>query len=193
MIDSATDDQLSGLADHLRISIAHDPDRVADFPFWQPNEFRLFVSHVSTSKALAEEIKTHLGYYYVSAFVAHSDIEPTREWLEQIEGALATADALLAILTPDFHESLWTDQEIGVAIGRSILVVPLRLGFDPYGLFGKFQGLSGDGRTPEAIARDTVEVLIIDVCISKGKLNWPIRACFSPWEFGNSGDRRLNY
>jgi len=80
--------------------------------------------------------------------------------MEQIEGALATADALLAILTEGFHESLWTDQEVGVAIGRSILIIPMRLGLDPYGLFGKLQAISGYNKDSEARAKEIIEVLI---------------------------------
>ena len=159
MIDDATDEQLSGLAAHLHISLPAGAERVADLPFWEPEHFRLFVSHVCTCKLLAEDTKTSLRDYRISAFVAHSDIEPTREWLEQIEGALATANALLAMLMSDFHDSLWTDQEVGVALGRPIPVIPLRLGRDPYGLFGKFQGLPGNGRTADAIARSVAEAL----------------------------------
>jgi hypothetical protein len=33
------------------------------------------------------------------------DIEPTRKWQDEIELALSTADALVAMLTPGFHES----------------------------------------------------------------------------------------
>ena len=29
---------------------------------------------------------------------------------------------LVALLTPDFHESKWTDQEVGFAIGKGVLV-----------------------------------------------------------------------
>lgn len=54
-------------------------------------------------------------------------------------------NALVALLSPDFHDSNWTDQEVGVAIGRGVPLIAVRLGLDPYGLMGKGQGLGGCG------------------------------------------------
>ncbi len=75
--------------------------------------------------------------------MAHVDIEPTEEWQREIEHALFSMDALVALLTDDYHDSNWTDQEIGVAIGRSCPIIPIRLGLDPYGFIGRSQGLAG--------------------------------------------------
>ena len=52
-------------------------------------------------------------------------------------------DALVALLTPKFHHSDWTDQEVGVAIGRGVPLISIILGSDPYGLMGKGQGVGG--------------------------------------------------
>jgi hypothetical protein len=101
----------------------------------------LFISHVAAFKAKAASVRDHLRQFGISAFVAHEDIEPTKEWLLEIEKALFTMDALAALLTAEFHESKWTDHEVGVAIGRDKLVVPVIRDVDPYGLFGKYQGL----------------------------------------------------
>jgi hypothetical protein len=79
----------------------------------------------------------------VSAFVAHDDIEPTKEWQAEIERALFSMDALVALLSEDFYGSRWTEQEVGVAIGRGVPVIPIRLGSDPHGLMGKYQALGG--------------------------------------------------
>ena len=48
----------------------------------------------------------------------------------------------MALLTKEFHESDWTDQEVGYALGRGVPVVPVKRGRDPYGFIGKFQALS---------------------------------------------------
>ena len=60
--------------------------------------------------------------------------------------------ALSAFITHDFHASAWTDQEVGWAFGRGLLVVPVRLGADPYGFAGKVQGISGNLEKPELLA-----------------------------------------
>jgi hypothetical protein len=51
-------------------------------------------------------------------------------------------DALAAIMTEDFHDSNWTDQEVGFALGRHVPVIPLRLGRNPYGFLARIQALS---------------------------------------------------
>jgi len=110
--------------------------------FWTKEYFRLFISHLSTDKILAHKIKESLNFYAISGFVAHSDIEPTKEWVSEIELALNTCNAGIAIMSPKFHESKWTDQEIGVIIGRDELIIPIRNGLDPYGFIGKYQAIT---------------------------------------------------
>ena len=44
--------------------------------------------------------------YGISAFVAHEDIKPTKEWEVKIEKALFSMNALCSILTPEFNKSL---------------------------------------------------------------------------------------
>jgi hypothetical protein len=127
---------------------------------WKGQRFRLFASHIHTDKKPLSKLKTALAAYGVDTFVAHEDIKPTKEWQQEIERALDTCDAVLAFLTPDFHVSLWVDQVIGYCINRRVLVVPLRLGVDPYGLMGKYQGLQGVGVETAEIAMEIFELLI---------------------------------
>ena len=121
---------------------------------------RLFLSHVSAHKEHVAKLKLEFRLYGISAFVAHEDIEPNALWQGEIELALASMDALVALLTPDFHQSNWTDQEIGFALGRNVVVIPVRLGQDPYGFIGKKQGLPGRLETLKNIASDVVDVLL---------------------------------
>lgn len=116
--------------------------------------FRLFISHLSTERKYSAQLQEALLPFGISAFVAHQDIEPTLEWQSQIEAALATADSLIALLHPTFHESKWTDQEIGFAMGRGLAVFAVRFGQDPYGFIGRFQAFTGGGKTVPALARE---------------------------------------
>jgi hypothetical protein len=109
--------------------------------FWTEEYLRLFISHLSTDKLLAQSVKNNLENYAISGFVAHSDIEPTREWQYEIELALNTCDSGLALLSVNFHESKWTDQEIGILIGQDKLIIPVKMGLDPYGFIGKYQAI----------------------------------------------------
>jgi hypothetical protein len=68
-------------------------------------------------------------------------------------------DAMAAILMPGFKESNWTEQEVGIAIGRDRLVIPVIRGLDPYGFIGKYQGLRSDGKTVRHVARGIFGIL----------------------------------
>lgn len=109
---------------------------------WGRNTFRVFLSHKAEIKEKAKWLKDGLTPFGISAFVAHADIPETEEWQEQIENALASMDAFVALLTKDFHDSAWTDQEVGYALGRGVSLIAVKWGRDPYGFIGKFQGLS---------------------------------------------------
>jgi hypothetical protein len=121
---------------------------------WGDDGFRVFLSHKSAWKKETADLKDRLGLFGASGFVAHRDIHPTREWQDEIVNALASMDAFVALMTKDFHESHWTDQEVGFAFARGIPIIAVRLGTDPYGFIGKFQALSCNWDTAaEEIAR----------------------------------------
>jgi hypothetical protein len=124
---------------------------------WNDNGFRIFLSHKSEVKREAASLKNDLSLFGVSAFVAHEDIHPTKAWQDEIENALATMDAFVALMTDEFHASDWTDQEVGYALARGIPIIAVRLGRNPYGFLGKFQALSSSW---ENAARDVTRLLI---------------------------------
>ncbi|MCH7768728.1 MAG: toll/interleukin-1 receptor domain-containing protein, partial [Nitrospinae bacterium] len=157
MISDASNQSLVKLAKHLGVVTELESSELPTF--WSPNHLRIFLSGLATEKKAIKAIKTELGDYGLVCFLAHEDIEPTREWQTEIETALTTMDALVAYLTPGFNESEWTDQEVGVAIGRKVPIVPLKAGIDPYGFIGKYQALQAKDRMPEEIAKEIVELL----------------------------------
>jgi hypothetical protein len=127
---------------------------------WRDSYFRLFISHVSLHKVQVGELKSSLLDYGVSAFVAHEDIEPSLEWQNEISLALRSMDAVVAILTPDFHSSNWTDQEVGWALGRGVPAIPVRLGTDPYGFLGKIQAIRGTLDESVSLAHSITQTLL---------------------------------
>ena len=89
-------------------------------------------------------------------------IEPTKEWMEEISVALATCDEWSVLLTPDFAESAYCDQELGFALSRDVLIIPIRHGADPHGFISKFQALPGDTSqlASHHLAKGIFEVLV---------------------------------
>lgn len=128
--------------------------------FWQPGYFRLFISHSSKIKETAHALKEALAQFQIAAFVAHEDIEPSLEWQSEIENALRTMDALVAMITPEFTSSRWCDQEVGFALGKSKFVLPLTTEVTPYGFLAKIQALKIKDLDIIEVARKISDILI---------------------------------
>lgn len=127
--------------------------------FWKEGMFRLFITHLATQRKAAGELQDELHNFGISSFVAHNDIAPAKEWQNEIEAALSSCEALVALLHPRFHESKWTDQEIGYAMGRGVPVFTVRCGQDPYGFIGKFQAFNGNSKKAPVLAKELFDAL----------------------------------
>ena len=156
-IENGDDESLLELGRHLDYEpdLSLLPDAVPSF--WEAGHFRLFISHLAEYQAFASEIRDALLESGISSFVAHKDIKPTEEWQDVILSALTTCDGMLALLHDGFHESKWTDQEIGYGLGRKLLIVAVDLGTTPYCFIGKYQALPKQDAS--TLAKRLVEVL----------------------------------
>ncbi len=130
---------------------------------WKPGYVRLFISHRDTHKVHAAQFAKELERYGVSSFVSHDCIEALTDWPDEIRSALFSMDALLVFLTDDFQASWWTDQEVGVAIGRQVPVIPLKLqSKNPYGMLMSIQAMKGNLAEIQKIAGPVFERLATD-------------------------------
>jgi hypothetical protein len=154
MIEDAPDQALIDLAEHVGFHFEQETGAGVVPPFWRKGMLRVFITHLAAYRAFAAALQEALLRFGISCFVAHNDIEPTSEWQTQIETALATCEALVALLHPNFHASNWTDQEIGFAMGRGVPTFSVRLGQDPYGFISRFQAFNGSGKTPNELSRE---------------------------------------
>jgi TIR domain len=125
--------------------------------------FRLFVSHLAMDKDKAHRLKETLTPFHVSCFVAHDDIDPTKEWQNEIELGLFSMDAMLCVHTKGFKDSVWTQQEVGCAIGRGVRIFSLRMDEDPTGFIAKTQAILWRKRTADLIAAELNALLIGDI------------------------------
>jgi hypothetical protein len=159
-----------------RVASAEATNRI-----WGDDGFRVFLSHKAEVKKETADLKDQLQLFGVSCFVAHQDIHPTKAWQEEIENALSSMDGFVALMTENFHDSDWTDQEVGYAFARGVPIVAVRLGKDPYGFIGKFQGLSSTWLTA---AKDVIKILIKNDRMFSAYVN-ALRKCPS-WGSGNT-------
>lgn len=162
MLANVDENKLFIIASELGIFEESNTTEIKDIEvsFWLPGYFKLFLSHLASFKVQTSHLQSALRKFAISSFVAHEDIEPTREWQNEIEAALKTMDALVAILMPGFPESKWCDQEVGVAVGRDVLIIPVRRGLDPYGFIGKYQGIQAQGKKTGEVAEAIFNTLV---------------------------------
>ena len=132
--------------------------RAADF--WVSGYLKMFVSHLSSNRSRMSALKACLSNWGISAFIAHEDIQASREWRDEVEAGLETMDVLAAVVEPGFKESDWCAQEVGYALGRKVDIIQLRAGLDPFGFFGKYQGIQIKGKSPENVANEIAQVLL---------------------------------
>ncbi len=152
-----------------------DPDTLS---IWRPDRIRLFISHRDRHKAAARKLADALEPYGISAFVAHDTIEPMSTWQEEIIKGLETMEVMLAFITDDFHDSSWTNQEVGFAHARNIPVVSLKLqAKDPEGFISNQQALRGDLNKPTMSIPELYKVLA-EKLDNKGRLQGALITAF---------------
>ena len=104
----------------------------------------IFLSHkASNAKKVSQLAKQLEENKNIKTFVAHEDIHPSRQWAKEILRALNTMDFFIGIITEDFHNGGWTDQEIGYCLKRGIPRLFLKLSeTDPKGFINLQQALT---------------------------------------------------
>ncbi len=130
---------------------AHVPALGIKGPWKGEDTFRLFISHTHPHARFAGYMRNHLKKFGIECFVAHDDIEPSEKWQEVIESALLTCHAATALVTTDFRQSVWCDQEVGFCLARALVTVPLMVGIEPHGFLAGFQAV----KLPDAKGRST--------------------------------------
>lgn len=163
---------ISDVIDHFDIDLWYqqkEPEKyqrvfvgsaVKSADFWKEGYFKMFVSHLSSNRERMSAMKANLDKWGISAFIAHEDIEASKEWRDEVEAGLETMEVLVAVVEPSFKESDWCVQEVGFALGRKVDIIPLRAGLDPFGFFGKYQGIQIKGKYPEDVANEIAQTIL---------------------------------
>ena len=68
-----------------------------------------------------------LKKYNINTFVAQYDIEGGKKWHNEIKNNLKTSQVFLAIITKEYHNSSYADQEVGMALATNIHIIPISL------------------------------------------------------------------
>lgn len=156
VISSVSDEELAEL---YGVVMNVEPDEVAtitgsdtDGGNWKVGYARVFLSHSAHHKQFVGEVADELAVVGVHGFVAHDTIAYSKPWQSQIEQALRSMQAFVALVHPEFNESPWCHQEAGWALGRRVPHFVVRMGANPLGFLASDQWPSGEGRSAKEIA-----------------------------------------
>lgn len=110
------------------------------------DKVQLFISYSVKDATLAGDIRRAIEKdEKFSCFLAHDDIQPGSDWDQTIRESLFDADCILTIQTENFKNSLWCQQEIGMALqlGKAIVpLIPQDGGIVPQGFHAKYHAFS---------------------------------------------------
>ena len=122
------------------------------------DEVRVFISYSSLNKKGAGEIKRWLSKFGFNVFLAHDDIDPSLEWQKAIIDNLKVCHVFIPIITPEFNESKWTDQESGMALITNKLIIPVSVskGLNPHGFLSIYQALKLD---PKELEKGCIKIV----------------------------------
>ena len=73
------------------------------------------------------KISTMLKEHNINTFVAQYDIKSGEKWSSKIKNSLRESQVFLSIITKEYHNSSYTDQEVGMALAMNIHIIPIRL------------------------------------------------------------------
>jgi hypothetical protein len=144
---------------------AADPGPQADDPFdiWPADRVRVFMSHLATDREFVQAVATELERSAFACFVAHEEIRPSLRWQEVIESALDSCNLMVAFVADGFKDSDWCAQEVGWALGRGLVLVPVAIDMQPYGFFGSFQAVQTHHAAPVQTAIQVGHAIAIAV------------------------------
>lgn len=161
-INTCSDANLADIAEQFDMGLNLTSSSIAqlgDSKYWLADHFRVFISHVHTEKVAAANLRTSLQRYGISCFVAHEDIITSDEWRDEILRCLNSMDAMVTVLSTDFNGSKWCDQEVGFAVCRDVLIIPINKGQLPYGFIEKYQSYGAQGKFVDDVAQTVFRTL----------------------------------
>lgn len=89
---------------------------------------KLFISHASEDRTLADQVRTALGHFDDRIFIAPDGVPPGAAGWRTILGAIADSDLFIFVATPAACASVAVRREIDEAIRLGKKIVPLRWG-----------------------------------------------------------------
>lgn len=151
----------------------------------------VFISHSTKDLIIVGGIKSSLQYYGFDTFIAHEDIDPSKEWQEEILKNLDSCDIFMPILTRNFQTSFWCDQESGIAFEKRKIIISLAVEIKPYGFLSRFQALKLNLNDITSFCKPIINSLKEDKNFKEKMKNCLIRSLLKSQQWEESNNKIL--
>jgi hypothetical protein len=153
------------------------------------DQVNVFLSYSVVDREIAGRLKKELENFGLSIFLAHEDIEPSEEWQKTILENIGECDVFMPLLTREFKESEWTDQETGIAFAKGKLIIPIKVDIDPYGFIEKFQALTLDRSNITDDAKTIVKTVLNRDDLREKMVDSLIEGFVNSWSYEDAGTK----
>lgn len=127
----------------------------------------IFISYSTKDKAIAAKVANSIRLAGAEAFLAHEAIEVSTEWRAEILNQLKTCSVIFCLVTKNFLDSEWTQQEAGFAMAREVKVVSLIFnGIRPPGFIEICQGIHVTIDKLDGIVKELVESIKTNLTVA---------------------------
>jgi hypothetical protein len=121
------------------------------------SKLEFFISYSTKDKQIAGRVAKVVSDLGADPFLAHDEVVVSNVWREEILKHLRSCSAIICIVTSNFLESEWTNQEAGFVMCRTRRVISLFFpGTELPGFLEQFQGKPTSETSIEADSRDAI-------------------------------------
>ena len=124
-----------------------------------------FISYSSKEKIIGGQFKSYLeNYCGYETFIAHDDILGSTIWEDEIIQAIKDAEIFIPLISKEFKESPFTDQETGIAVFIKKKIIPIKLDvINPYGFISKYQALQYKKYPSHYSLHDNIKEIVLTI------------------------------
>ncbi len=147
----------------------------------------IFLSHSNMQKELAGKLKRGIeDVIKCDVFLAHDDLEGGEIWAEGLRERIKNCDYFLVLLSEEYHDSDYTDQETGIAYAYDRLMIPISIdGTIPYGFMNKYQPIKVSKLDKNAIREIAKQIISKDIPINE-RIDHYIQLLKNAYSFNNA-------
>lgn len=148
----------------------------------------IFFSHSNVQKTLAGNLKHSIeNLIKCTIFLAHEDLEGGEIWAEGLRVRIQKCDIFLILLSKEYHESNYTDQETGIAYAYDRPMIPVSIdGTIPYGFMNKYQPVKASLEPDRKMIREIAKQIINNNIPEEQRIDNYIRLLGISYSYNNA-------